>query len=89
MHIYVHVVAAFLCWPSSNAWMSIPHCSMCVQGSCGYGMMDKSKYPYWSVAALSRSNSFYVAGPIGACGQCFEIQCVNSGGQFAVRCSYV
>ncbi|KAK9837793.1 hypothetical protein WJX74_005149 [Apatococcus lobatus] len=24
---------------------------------------------------------------IGACGQCFEIQCVNSGGEFAGRCN--
>ena len=46
--------------------------------------MDKTKYPYWSVAALSPSNPFYIAGPIAACGQCFEIQCLNSGGQFAV-----
>lgn len=56
-----------------------------MQGSCGYGVMDKTKYPYWSVAALSQSNPFYVAGPTGACGQCFEVQCLNSGGQFAVR----
>ena len=47
-------------------------------------MMDKTKYPYWSVAALSPSNPFYVAGPLGACGQCFEVQCVNSGGKYAV-----
>lgn len=46
--------------------------------------MDKSKYPYWSVAALSPSNPFYIAGPISGCGQCFEIQCLDSGGQYAV-----
>ncbi|KAL0021906.1 hypothetical protein WJX79_002021 [Trebouxia sp. C0005] len=56
-------------------------------GSCGYGVMDKTQYPYWSVAALSPSNPFYIAGPIAACGQCFEIQCLNSGGQFAGRCN--
>ncbi|DBA91943.1 TPA: expansin [Trebouxia sp. C0005] len=49
--------------------------------------MDKTQYPYWSVAALSPSNPFYIAGPIAACGQCFEIQCLNSGGQFAGRCN--
>jgi len=59
-----------------------------LQGSCGYGVMDKTKYPYWSVAALSPSNPSYIAGPIAGCGQCFEIQCLNSGGQFAVCCSY-
>ena len=55
-----------------------------LQGSCGYGDMDKSKYPFWSVAALSTSNSFYKAGPINGCGECFEIKCLNSGGKFAV-----
>lgn len=59
----------------------------CLQGSCGYGMMDKTKYPYWSVAALSKTNPFYVAGPLGGCGECFEIQCLNSGGQYAVSSS--
>lgn len=58
-----------------------------MQGSCGYGVLDKSKYPYWSVAALSTSNSFYKAGPVGGCGECFEIKCINSGGQFAVSTS--
>lgn len=49
--------------------------------------MDKSKYPYWSVAALSKVSPFYLAGPIGGCGQCFEVQCVNSGGQYPVSCT--
>ncbi|KAK9839069.1 hypothetical protein WJX74_008724 [Apatococcus lobatus] len=56
-------------------------------GSCGYGMLDKDAWPYWSVGALSQSNTFYSAGPIHGCGQCFEIQCVNTGGQFAGRCN--
>ena len=55
-----------------------------MQGSCGYGNLSKSAYPYWSVAALSTQNRFYLAGPINGCGECFEIQCLNSGGQFAV-----
>ena len=57
-----------------------------MQGSCGYGVMDKTKYPFWSVAALSKTNPFYVAGPLGGCGECFEIQCLDSGGQYAVCC---
>ncbi|KAK9868666.1 hypothetical protein WJX84_011328 [Apatococcus fuscideae] len=56
-------------------------------GACGYGLLDKSQWPYWSVGALSPSNMFYSAGPINGCGQCFEIQCVDSGGQFAGRCN--
>lgn len=38
------------------------------QGSCGYAMLDKGTWPYWSVAAISTSNSFYLAGPTEACG---------------------
>ena len=38
------------------------------QGSCGYGKLDKGNWPYWSVAALSSSNSFVNAGPINGCG---------------------
>ena len=56
-----------------------------LQGSCGYGLLSQTVYPFWSVGALSTSNSFSLAGPSTGCGQCFEVQCVNSGGQFAVR----
>lgn len=44
--------------------------SVCLylQGSCGYGKLDKSKYPYWSVGALSTSNHFYQEGPVKGCG---------------------
>ena len=38
------------------------------QGSCGYGMLDKSKYPFWSVGALSTSNMYYGMGPVQGCG---------------------
>lgn len=55
-----------------------------VQGACGYGTISKDSYPYWSVAALSLTNSFSVAGPAKACGECFEIKCVDIGGPFAV-----
>ncbi|KAK9852113.1 hypothetical protein WJX84_000033 [Apatococcus fuscideae] len=56
-------------------------------GSCGYGKLSKTAWPYWSVAALSTSNVYYKAGPVAGCGQCFEIQCMNSGGQYAGRCA--
>ena len=39
-----------------------------MQGSCGYGVLDKSKYPYWSVGALSTSNMYYAQGPVQGCG---------------------
>ena len=56
-----------------------------LQGACGYGVLKKESYPFWSVAALSLSNSFSVAGPAKACGECFEIKCMDVGGPFAVR----
>ncbi|GAB4819913.1 hypothetical protein N2152v2_006959 [Parachlorella kessleri] len=45
------------------------------EGACGYGSIPKDQYPYFSVAALSPSNSFAQAGPLKGCGQCFQIQC--------------
>ncbi|CAK0756698.1 hypothetical protein CVIRNUC_002477 [Coccomyxa viridis] len=59
----------------------------CGQGSCGYGILDKSKWPYWSVGALSTSNIHYGQGPVRGCGECFEVECQQSGGQFAGRCN--
>ena len=38
------------------------------QGSCGYGMLDKEKWPFWSVGALATSNMFYQQGPVQGCG---------------------
>ena len=38
------------------------------QGSCGYGMLDKEKWPFWSVGALATSNMFYEQGPVHGCG---------------------
>ena len=37
-------------------------------GSCGYGLLDKSKWPYWSVGALSTDNIYYGEGPVRGCG---------------------
>jgi Lytic transglycolase len=49
-------------------------------------MLDKGAWPYWSVAAFSPSNKFYKAGPLGACGQCYEIKCVDKDGPWKGRC---
>eukprot|EP00884_Botryococcus_braunii_P022964 jgi/Botrbrau1/9351/Bobra.354_2s0009.1 len=57
------------------------------EGSCGYGVLDKEQYPFWSVAALAHSSPFYMAGPVQGCGQCFQIECVNDGSQFQGRCN--
>eukprot|EP00887_Chlorella_sp_A99_P003760 scaffold7.g3760.t1 len=47
-------------------------------GACGYGTIPKDAYPYFAVAALSKDNQFYKAGPLNGCGECFEIQCVDA-----------
>ena len=46
-------------------------------GSCGYGLIQQSRYPYFSTVALSRANRFYLAGPLNGCGQCLQIQCTD------------
>ncbi|KAK9916962.1 hypothetical protein WJX75_009263 [Coccomyxa subellipsoidea] len=44
-------------------------------GACGYYQLDKTKWPYWSVGALTPTNFFSKQGPAKACGECFEIWC--------------
>lgn len=53
-------------------------------------LSSKCRYPYFSAAALSPSNSFFKADELNGCGQCFQIQCADprSGGwqfSFVVR----
>ena len=54
----------------------------CMQGSCGYGVLDKTKYPYWSVGALSTQNVFYLQGPVRGCGW------VQASQSFLLYCSF-
>ncbi|KAK9838158.1 hypothetical protein WJX81_005264 [Elliptochloris bilobata] len=56
-------------------------------GSCGYGLLDKAKYPFWSVAALSTSNCYFQGGPLQGCGQCFQIECLQDEGPHAGHCN--
>lgn len=46
-----------------------------VQGSCGYGSLNQTQWPYWNAVALSPLNQFRIAGPQQACGECFEVMC--------------
>ena len=39
-----------------------------LDGSCGYGLMDKTAYPYWSVVGISTSSRFYTGLPGQGCG---------------------
>lgn len=32
-----------------------------LQGSCGFGLLQKNLYPYWTAAAFSPANKFYQA----------------------------
>ena len=46
-------------------------------GSCGYGLLDRGNYPYWSVGALATSNSYFLAGKPSICTTmpyCFTLQ---------------
>lgn len=54
--------------------------SLCLpQGSCGFGVLQKDDWPYWTVGALATSNKFFNDGPVEGCGTCFEVQCLESG----------
>lgn len=44
-----------------------------MQGACGYGYLNRNQWPYWSVAALTPTNTFAKQGPAKACG------CAESG----------
>lgn len=41
---------------------------MAPQGSCGYGVLNKNDYPYWSVVGISVNNPAFQSGPVKACG---------------------
>jgi hypothetical protein len=56
----MHSLAVVARWPLT--WL----CSH--QGSCGYGLLDKTEWPYWSVAGISVKSPFYISGPLHACG---------------------
>ncbi|KAK9824737.1 hypothetical protein WJX74_003216 [Apatococcus lobatus] len=58
-----------------------------IDGSCGYGAVSLTSYPFWSIGALSPSNLFFQEGPVEGCGMCFQVQCVNDGPQFAGKCN--
>ena len=55
-------------WQTPGAARGADAIGPCAQGACGYGNLDKGTWPYWSVAALSTSNSFSKAGPVQGCG---------------------
>lgn len=50
-----------------------------LEGSCGYGLLSKNTWPFWSVGALATGNSFFKSDPMSGCGECFEVQCVEDG----------
>eukprot|EP00891_Asterochloris_glomerata_P004481 jgi/Astpho2/4481/fgenesh1_pg.00067_%23_63_t len=53
-----------------------------LKGSCGYGIMDKTAYPYWSVVGISTSSRFYT----GLSGQGCGVECVDLPDAFQGRC---
>ena len=64
-------------WVPTHPVCPTPTLPLTPAGSCGYGTISKDQYPYFTVAALSPQNSFYQAGPLDGCGECFAIQCTD------------
>lgn len=61
----VHVTLLSALQPSCELLSCLTHCVS--QGSCGYGAISKTAWPYWSVAAMSTSDPLYKASG-QACG---------------------
>ena len=47
-------------------------------GSCGYGAIAASTWPYWSIATVSVHNPALLNNGSGICGACLEVSCVGS-----------
>lgn len=47
-------------------------------GSCGFGYLARNQYPFWAVGALSTSNHYFQNEPEQACGECFEVPCMDA-----------
>ena len=59
-----------------------------LSGSCGYGELQQTQWPFWAVAAISPSSALYTNAtrhPMGGCGACLQIECVNDTQGFEVR----
>lgn len=56
-------------------------------GSCGYGSIPTTTWPYRSIAALPTTGQGYLAGPAQGCGTCWQFTCVNDGPQFSGKCN--
>jgi hypothetical protein len=84
--VYYHLIRAEWELKSSRDPEPDPYArgTAVLQGSCGYGYMDRGSYPYWSVGAFSPSNRFAQSIKSNACGTCYEIRCVDKGGPFGV-----
>lgn len=56
-------------------------------GSCGYGVIPVSTYPYLSIGALATESEAYKNGPVEGCGTCYQISCVNNDTQLENKCN--
>lgn len=48
-----------------------------LDGSCGYGALDRSEWPNWMAAAIGPSNPLTSGGNPGGCGACVEVTCTS------------
>lgn len=50
-----------------------------VEGACGYGLLDRSQWPYWRAVGLGASNPIASEGsPLDGCGTCIRIECTGT-----------
>ena len=47
------------------------------EGACGYGVVPKEAWPYFSTMAFGPGNVFRNELPAEACGACFQIECTD------------
>ena len=54
-----------------------------VPGSCGYGAINETSWPFGAVASVTSNDSLVAGLPMSGCGTCFKLQCEDQvGSQF-------
>ena len=46
-----------------------------VPGSCGYGAINETSWPFGAVASVTSNDSLVAGLPKSGCGTCFSLQC--------------
>lgn len=56
-------------------------------GSCGYGIIPITTYPFLSIGALATTSNEYKNSPMEGCGSCYQISCINNSTLFPNKCN--